>query len=78
MFLFLLRPGRSDFSPNLLLSYTSGSGNGPFALGWQLSIPSIARKTDKGLPRYDDAGESDIFIFSGAEDLMPVLVREGR
>src|SRR5260370_13728910 len=67
-------PGRSDFSPKLSLSYDSGSGNGPFALGWHLSIPSITRKTDKGLPRYD-VGESDVFILSGSEDLVPALVQ---
>jgi hypothetical protein len=27
-----------------------------------------ARKTEKGLPRYDD---SDVFVLSGAEDLVP-------
>ena len=70
-------PGRSDFAPKLSLSYDSGSGNGPFAFGWHLSIPSIARKTDKGLPRYDDARESDVFILSSAEDLMPVLAQDG-
>jgi hypothetical protein len=70
-------PGRSDFFPKLSLSYDSGSGNGPFALGWHLSIPSITRKTDKGLPRYDDVGESDTFILSNAEDLVRVLVKEG-
>ena len=32
------------------------------------------RKTDKGLPRYGDGEESDGFILSGAEDLVPVLV----
>ena len=37
-------PGRSDFFPKLSLSYDSGSGNGPFALGWHLSIPSIPEK----------------------------------
>ena len=37
--------------------------------------PSITRKTDKGLPRYEDAEESDVFILSGAEDLVPVLSR---
>ena len=68
--------GRSDFSPQLSLSYDSGSGNGPFALGWHLSIPSISRKTDKGLPRYDDAAESDVFLLSNAEDLVPVLDRD--
>jgi hypothetical protein len=41
-------PSRADFSPNLSLSYDSGSGNGPFGLGWSLSTASIARKTQKG------------------------------
>src|SRR5262249_26981952 len=46
---------RSKFSPSINLSYNSVAGNGPFGFGWQLSIPSITRKTDKGLPRYADA-----------------------
>ena len=45
-------PGRSGFEPQLSLSYDSGAGNGIFGLGWNLSLPSITRKTDKGLPRY--------------------------
>src|SRR6516225_7777841 len=65
-------PGRSGFGPQLALSYDSGSGNGPFGFGWSLSIPAITRKTDKGLPRYADGEESDVFILSGAEDLVPV------
>jgi len=55
------------------LGYDSGAGNGPFGFGWSLSLPSITRKTDKGLPRYLDAEESDVFILSDAEDLVPVL-----
>ena len=66
-------PGRSGFGPQLSLSYDSGAGNGPFGFGWSLSLPSITRKTDKGLPRYEDADESDVFILSGAEDLVPVF-----
>ena len=66
-------PGRSGFGPQLSLSYDSGAGNGPFGLGWNFSLPSITRKTDKGLPRYNDAEKSDVFILSGAEDLVPVL-----
>jgi len=45
-------PGRSGFRPQLSLSYDSGAGNGPFGFGWSLSLPSIIRKTDKGLPQY--------------------------
>lgn len=69
-------PGRSGFGPQLSLSYDSGAGNGSFGFGWNLSVPFITRKTDKGLPKYFDAEESDIFILSGAEDLVPVLIDE--
>src|SRR5579859_2873096 len=68
-------PGRAGFGPQLSLSYDSGSGNSPFGFGWTLSLPTITRKTDKGLPQYLDDKESDVFILSGAEDLMPALVR---
>jgi hypothetical protein len=71
-------PGRSGFGPQLALSYDSGAGNGPFGFGWRLSLPSITRKTDKGLPQYLDADESDVFILSGAEDLVPELRLDGR
>ena len=69
-------PGRSGFGPQLSLSYDSGSGNGPFGFGWNLSLPSITRKTDKGLPKYHDAAESDVFVLSGAEDLVPVFKKK--
>lgn len=70
-------PGRSSFGPQLSLSYDSGSGNGPFGFGWSLSLPSITRKTDKGLPQYRDVEESDVYILSGSEDLVPVLNADG-
>jgi len=66
-------PGRGGFGPQLALSYDSGAGNGPFGLGWNLSLPSITRKTDKGLPRYGGASDSGVSIISGAEDLVPVF-----
>src|SRR6516162_6668418 len=71
-------PGRSGFGPRLSMSYDSGVGNGPFGFGWSLSLPSITRKTDKGLPQYQDAIDSDAFILSGAEDLVPVLVQNAQ
>ncbi|MEX0959536.1 MAG: SpvB/TcaC N-terminal domain-containing protein [Burkholderiales bacterium] len=70
-------PGRSGFGPQLSLSYSSGSGNGPFGLGWGLSVPHITRKTEKGLPQYKDRPEDrkseeqkDTFVLSGVEDLV--------
>ena len=65
-------PGRAGFGPSLRLSYDSGSGNGPFGLGWKMANPAITRKTDKGLPRYADDPDADTFLLSGAEDLVPV------
>ena len=69
-------PGRGGFGPQLSLSYDSGSGNGPFGFGWSLALPAITRKTDKGLPQYRDAEVSDVFILSGTEDLVPILVEQ--
>jgi len=63
-------PGRNGFGPQLTLLYSSGNGNGPFGVGWQLSIPRITRKTEKGIPTYTD---DDVFVMSGAEDLVPYL-----
>lgn len=69
-------PGRNGFHPQLALTYDSGSGNSPFGLGWSLSISSITRKTAKGLPQYRDQEKSDVFLLSGAEDLVPFLDEE--
>ena len=66
-------PARQGFGPKLAVAYNSGQGNGPYGLGWGVTIPTITRKTSTGLPRYDDAGDSDVFILAGAEDLVPLL-----
>ncbi|HEY0468482.1 MAG TPA: SpvB/TcaC N-terminal domain-containing protein, partial [Polyangiaceae bacterium] len=63
--------GRAGFGPQLSLSYDSGSGNGPFGIGWSLALPMITRRTDKGLPKYQDEEGADDFVLSGAEDLVP-------
>lgn len=67
-------PGRSGFGPKLSLTYDSGAGNGPFGLGWNLSLPAITRKTDKGVPKYD-VSQDDVYLLSGAEDLVPQLTQ---
>src|SRR5262249_5463888 len=67
--------GRNSFQPHLSLGYSTGHPNGPFGLGWTLSVPGVTRKTAKGVPRYDDT--QDTFLLSGAEDLVPVATGEG-
>jgi RHS repeat-associated protein len=59
--------------PALALSYDTGHGAGPFGIGWTASVPSITRRTDRGIPRYQDATASDVFILSSQEDLVPEL-----
>ena len=64
------------FAPQPAVNYDSGSGNDMFGFGWSLALPSITRKTSKGLPRYHDspgspAKDSDVFFLSGAEDFVP-------
>src|SRR5262245_10519488 len=61
-------PGRNGFQPQLNLTYSTGNGNGPFGLGWTISVPGVAHSAKK-IPGYQ---ESDIFVLSGAEDLVPV------
>lgn len=66
---------RSNFAPTLSLGYNSGAGNGCFGLGWNIGLSSIQRQTDKQLPLYADADNSDAFMFTGAEDLVPMLAK---
>ncbi len=68
-----LSPSRHGFVPGIGLSYNSGSGNSPYGLGWDVGIPAITRKTQKQLPLYRNEEESDTFILSGSEDLVPLL-----
>src|SRR5687768_18412253 len=44
-----LPAGRNGFQPQLSLAYSTGNGNGPFGLGWSLSVPGISRKTSMGI-----------------------------
>lgn len=62
--------GPADMSPKLTLAYGTGSGNGPFGLGWRLELPRIERRTDRGIPLYDDALDS--FVLNGVELLVDV------
>ena len=74
-----LPAGRNGFQPQFNLVYSTGNGNGPFGLGWSVSIPGVSRKTSDGVPLYNEGAEHlqtgekrDVFILSGAEDLTPI------
>ena len=74
---FPFSASRNGFMPQMTLSYNSGSGNGNFGLGWHAEPSCIVRRTDKKLPQYNDADESDIFVFSGTEDLVSLYKKDG-
>ncbi|MGD1993687.1 MAG: SpvB/TcaC N-terminal domain-containing protein, partial [Anaerolineae bacterium] len=61
--------GPNRIKPDLQLRYSSGQGNGPFGLGWQLNLLDIRRRTDRGVPTYTDQDE---FVLGGSDVLVPV------
>ncbi|KAF4437661.1 putative insecticidal toxin complex protein [Fusarium austroafricanum] len=67
-------PSRGDYGPDLKLTYDSGSGNGPFGFGWNVSLPSIHRKTSRAVPRYVE--DEDDMAMSGA-DIVKRLTKDG-
>ncbi|MFF5296341.1 SpvB/TcaC N-terminal domain-containing protein [Paractinoplanes globisporus] len=69
---------RDGFGPTLALRYDSAAGNGLFGLGWGVGLPAITRRTDHRVPEYQDGRDSDVFLLSGAEDLVPVRERASR
>lgn len=67
-----ITPAR-DFEPSLSLAYNSGSGNGSFGTGFNISLPNISRRTEKGIPTYTG---TDTFVFSESGELVPRLKDE--
>ena len=66
-------PEARGLGPELSLDYSSGGSQGPFGLGFSVSVPHIARRIEKRLPDYSDADE---FVLSSAEYLVPRLVQQ--
>ncbi|WP_205324731.1 SpvB/TcaC N-terminal domain-containing protein [Glycomyces sp. YM15] len=54
-------------APSMAVGYDSGARAGLFGYGWDLPVPQISRRTDRGLPKYEDA---DVFL-GGGDDLVP-------
>jgi len=51
-----ISPGRG-FTPSLSLRYNSSIGNSVFGIGWEVALPSVARRTSKGVPGYTEEDE---------------------
>ena len=62
---------RHAFNPPIAQHYSSANGNGILGMGWDLGLPAIFRKTDQRIPEYRDADESDTFVLTGQDDLVP-------
>lgn len=69
-FALTLPAGPDGTVPRLRLRYASGTGNGPFGVGWTFGTMAIARKTDTGVPAY--APGEDAFVLPGVDDLIDV------
>lgn len=61
--------GCGKFQPDMNIVYSTGGGNGPFGMGWHMPVMKISRRTDRGLPTYDD--EQDTFLLDG-EEIIPL------
>ncbi len=66
-----LPPGVAGFEPKLSLDYDSGGGTSDLGVGWDLAgLPEIRRRTENGLPRFD---ESDAFEVKGLGPMCDLL-----
>ena len=60
-----LSPGRPASCPRCRCRSVVDGGSGVAGLGWDLDLAAVRRRTDKGLPTYDDA--RDRFALQGDE-----------
>jgi RHS repeat-associated protein len=60
-----LPAGRNGMQPALALTYSSGGGDGWLGAGWDIATPKITVETRWGVPRYNPAKESDIYLYNG-------------
>ena len=63
------KPGHAGIAPALSLTYSTHAGSGIAGVGWSLGLAKIERRTDKGLPSFDD--QVDTFALQG-DELLPV------
>ena len=62
---FEVPPARNGMQPQLGLQYNSDGGSGWYGEGWDINIPSISVDTRWGVPRYNDALETETYTMDG-------------
>lgn len=66
-------PGRDNLTPPLLLSYTSGSSNSAFGVGWNLTgLSAVGINTTRNVARWDGSDSYQI----GGDELVPWLEQQ--
>ncbi|WP_292833510.1 toxin TcdB middle/N-terminal domain-containing protein [Microbacterium sp.] len=61
--------GPGGIRPSLGIRYSTGQGNGPYGMGWQLTgLLTITRGTERGIPSYDDTDD----LLLGGDTLVAV------
>ena len=63
----VLPAGRHGLQPRLVLTYSSGGGDGWLGTGWDIPVPKITVDTRWGVPRYNPSKESEIYLYNGEQ-----------
>ncbi len=68
-----LPPGARGLKPKLALAYDSGGGVSEMGIGWRLSgVAKIQRRTNEGLPRFDETDRFEVAGLGTPADLIEV------
>ena len=66
-------PAARSFGPSLSLSYDSAAGVSELGVGWRLGgVPSVRRRTEDGLPRFDETDTFEVVGLGIPSELLEV------
>ncbi len=72
-------PAAAGHAPKLSLDYDSGGGISDLGIGWQLGgVAEIRRRTENGLPKFDESDAFEIVGFGPPSDLLEIAARTYR